>query len=208
MVFVLFSVTEILTAIFNIKKFNPDTYSVISFLFISYFGYASFWQRDIYKVAQTIPAETAPVLPPPDAVSALQNSLPQEDFHEQTKKQHIPDDYIQSVAENLHRLLIAEKPYLNSNLALDELAGMIKIHRNLLSKVINDHYKMNFFNFINKYRIEEAAEMLKSDKFMHLSIEGIAQSVGFNSKSVFNPAFKKIMGITPSEYRKKFLNQS
>jgi AraC-like DNA-binding protein len=59
--------------------------------------------------------------------------------------------------------------------------------------------------FINSYRIKEAKRMLLDASFNHLSIEGIARSVGFNSKSAFNATFKKITGMTPSFYQRSAL---
>jgi AraC-like DNA-binding protein len=58
---------------------------------------------------------------------------------------------------------------------------------------------MDFRNFINRFRVEEAQRLLKSDPEM--SILTICFEVGFNSKSTFNTAFKKISGITPRDYR-------
>jgi AraC-like DNA-binding protein len=69
--------------------------------------------------------------------------------------------------------------------------------------LINDYYNRNFFTFINEYRIEEAKNKLSDRNFDQFSIEGIAKSVGFNSKSVFNPAFRNITGLTPAEYKKQ-----
>jgi AraC-like DNA-binding protein len=53
---------------------------------------------------------------------------------------------------------------------------------------------------VNQYRVEEACKMFDDPTNKHITIEGIAQNVGFHSKSAFNSAFKKIMTVTPSEY--------
>jgi AraC-like DNA-binding protein len=55
---------------------------------------------------------------------------------------------------------------------------------------------------MNKYRAEEFVECLKDEKFKNYSIMGIANEVGFKSKSSFNTTFKKIYGVTPSEFKK------
>jgi AraC-like DNA-binding protein len=60
---------------------------------------------------------------------------------------------------------------------------------------------MNFYEFINNYRIKEAKEILKTDK--EQTISDVFLAVGFNSKSVFNTFFKKNTGMTPSEFRKQ-----
>jgi AraC-like DNA-binding protein len=68
--------------------------------------------------------------------------------------------------------------------------------------VINERLEMNYSNFINSYRIQEAKILLFAPEKIDDSILDIAYEVGFNSKAVFNRAFKKFTGMTPSEFRK------
>jgi AraC-like DNA-binding protein len=74
----------------------------------------------------------------------------------------------------------------------------ISIHD--LSYLLNEAFGMNFFRFINLYRIEEAKQLMISEKYRHLNILGIAYSAGFNSKTTFNTAFKKETGVSPSQF--------
>ena len=198
-IFVVFSLTEIITTFFDFKRFNPEVYSIISFLFISYFGFAAFGQPDIFynqeKLANSSINESKIV-----EVSAKDTVI-----IESVDQSRKPLPNSGEIGASLNGLMVSKKLYINADLTLEDLADLMGIHRNILSKVINDHYKMNFFNFVNNYRIEEAIMMFKNPEFSNLSIEGIAKTVGFNSKSVFNPAFKKQTGETPSEFRKKFL---
>jgi AraC-like DNA-binding protein len=62
---------------------------------------------------------------------------------------------------------------------------------------------MNFFNFVNKYRVEEAKLLLLNSKKEHYSILGIANEAGFSSKSAFNTTFKKVTGQTPSDFKNR-----
>jgi AraC-like DNA-binding protein len=94
-----------------------------------------------------------------------------------------------------------EKPYLKSNITLDALSESIDIPARELTAIFNGHFKMNFYEFINNYRIKEAKEILKTDK--EQTISDVFLAVGFNSKSVFNTFFKKNTGMTPSEFRKQ-----
>ncbi len=111
--------------------------------------------------------------------------------------QNIIDQY----AKKLQELLEVEKPYLNSDLTLGMLAENLSIPAHQLSQVINRSYNNNFYDLINKYRIEEAKQQLIDQEKLHYSILAIALDAGFNSKSVFNAAFKKYTGTTPSEFR-------
>jgi TolB-like protein/AraC-like DNA-binding protein/Tfp pilus assembly protein PilF len=97
----------------------------------------------------------------------------------------------------------ANKPYLDPNLSLRELAGQIDIHPNHLSWLLNQHLGMNFNVFINKYRIETFMSIARAQENNKLTIEGMAYESGFNSKTVFNTYFKKETGLTPSQYLKQ-----
>lgn len=94
-----------------------------------------------------------------------------------------------------------EKAYLNPDLSLPQLAEKLDVPSHHLSRVINDQFGVNFFNFVNKYRVEEVKAKINDPKFQNLSILGIAYDSGFNSKSAFNRVFKQMEGMTPSEYR-------
>ena len=59
---------------------------------------------------------------------------------------------------------------------------------------------MNFFEYVNYYRIKEFVELAKTDKAKTLTFFGLAQEAGFNSKTTFNKSFKKLMGSSPKEY--------
>jgi len=98
----------------------------------------------------------------------------------------------------------SEKPYLKSNITLDALSESIDIPARELTAIFNGHFKMNFYEFINNYRIKEAKEILKADK--EQTISDVYLAIGFNSKSVFNTFFKKNTGMTPTEYRKNNFN--
>jgi AraC-like DNA-binding protein len=99
------------------------------------------------------------------------------------------------------KFMDSEKPYLKSNITLDALSESIDIPARELTAIFNGHFKMNFYEFINNYRIKEAKEILKTDK--EQTISDVFLAVGFNSKSVFNTFFKKNTGMTPSEFRKQ-----
>jgi len=108
----------------------------------------------------------------------------------------------EALKEDLQRYMKAEKPYLESQLTLPQLAKQLGISPNYLSQVINEQLQMNFFDFINEYRVAEAKFLLTSDKTKNTAVINVAYGSGFNSKSAFYSAFKKHVNITPSEFRK------
>ena len=76
----------------------------------------------------------------------------------------------------------------------------LQANTNLISKVINQGFGLNFNDFINKYRVDAVCDCLDKDMQQHMTILGIALECGFNSKATFNRAFKKHVGKTPREY--------
>ena len=105
------------------------------------------------------------------------------------------------IEETLRHLMDSGKPYLNSNLTLNQLADMLSVSPHNLSEVINTRFHQNFFDFINGYRIETVKTDLMDPEKTHLKILAVAFDAGFNSKTAFNTIFKKVTGKTPSEYR-------
>ncbi len=104
--------------------------------------------------------------------------------------------------EELQKHMKIERPFLNSQLTLHELAKQLSISPNYLSQVINEQLQMNFFDFINEYRVVEAKSILSQESLKKTSIISTAYDSGFNSKSAFYAAFKKHVGTTPTEYKK------
>ncbi len=123
------------------------------------------------------------------------------------KKRNIEDDTISNNEQSLQLLrkldnyMSEEKPYLYSDISLDDISHKLNTNRSYLSKLINEHHHQNFNAFINEYRIRTARQLLAEPANNYLSIEGIGQMSGFNSKSTFFTCFKKNTGITPSYFR-------
>lgn len=104
--------------------------------------------------------------------------------------------------KKLESFMAKEKPYLNAELRLDDLAERLGFSRHHTSQIINEHYEMSFFEFINYHRIQEAAELLICSDGDSFQITEIAYQVGFNNRTSFYKSFKKEYGVTPSEFRK------
>jgi AraC-like DNA-binding protein len=98
-----------------------------------------------------------------------------------------------------------KKPYLNPELTLTDLAQSTGIPRGQLSALINEGSGDNFYDFINKYRVEQVKRFMAEPHMQHYSMLGLALEAGFKSKSTFNLIFKRFTGLTPTEYRKNLL---
>ncbi len=117
------------------------------------------------------------------------------------KKSGLTFRFSQDLKERLIYLLEEEKIYRQNNISLEILSQLLDTSRHNASQVINEHFDLNFFELINKFRINEAQEILQNDSYNNLNIIDIAYEVGFNNKVTFNKSFKKINSLTPSQYR-------
>lgn len=104
--------------------------------------------------------------------------------------------------DKLNTLMRIEKPYRHPDLSVSDLADMLGARAHVLSRVINEHHQKNFRDFVNTYRVEEFIELVNSPQYKHYTFLALAQEVGFNSKSTFNVAFKKLTQRNPREYFK------
>lgn len=91
--------------------------------------------------------------------------------------------------------------FLDSSLNIKDLSAELDIPSKLLSQVINDGYACNFFDFVNKYRIETAKLIFMNRTNEKSTIQEVMYDSGFNSKSSFNTAFKKFTNLTPTQYK-------
>lgn len=102
--------------------------------------------------------------------------------------------------EQLTQLMQKQEVYKNPELSLGELAEYLSVHPNYLSQVINEKTGQNFYQYINKLRVEAFLQVAAMPHKQHYSLLALAFESGFNSKSTFNKYFKTVMGETPSEY--------
>jgi AraC-like DNA-binding protein len=94
------------------------------------------------------------------------------------------------------------KSYFEYNLAsLSELARRLGESPHHVSQVINEKLNCNFFELLARYRIEKARKIFSEDLKNKLTVEEVSELVGYNSRTAFNNAFRKITGKTPSEFR-------
>ena len=109
---------------------------------------------------------------------------------------------------NKIKVQIAEQElFTNPKLNLRSLAMKLEVKEKELSRLINECGDVNFYQFINKYRIEKFKELILSPNAHHFTLSGLATEAGFASKSTFYDAFKKMEGMTPKQFEKS-LKQS
>jgi AraC-like DNA-binding protein len=122
---------------------------------------------------------------------------------EKYKTSALLPETVEQVLPRLTRLMEEEKLFLDPDLTLKKLSERLQVHYNHLSQIINEHLGKSFNDYINAFRIEEAKQRLADPKEARKTVLEIAYDTGFYSKSVFNTAFKKFTGMTPSQFRKE-----
>jgi AraC-like DNA-binding protein len=145
-------------------------------------GFRGILQRDVFHTIITTNLQE-PVIPVPQEII----------------KPAKPD---QALIDKLVAYMTEKKPFLDPELSLSTLAKEMKLSRSQLSQLINDGIGENFYDFINKYRVEEVKKLMADPEMVGYNLLGIAFEAGFKSKSTFNLIFKRFTGLTPTEYRK------
>ena len=169
-----------------------EALSLMMVVVIYAMGYMGMRQPRIFSYS---PATSEDATEPEVAVTELPQAAPKK-----YRKSALDADMSQALHAELKRHMDQERPFLESNLTLTDLAGQLGISPNYLSQVINEQSGCNFFDFVNAYRVETAKSLLVSAR--QTSILDIAMDAGFNSKSAFYTAFKQHTSMTPSQFRK------
>ncbi|MEQ8927937.1 MAG: helix-turn-helix domain-containing protein [Fulvivirga sp.] len=119
------------------------------------------------------------------------------------QKSGLTKDGFDSLKVRLNQYLTETKPYLNSELKVQDVAIDLNVPSYQISQVVNEGFNKTFFDLINEYRVDEFKRNLNDQSLDHLSLLGIAFESGFNSKSSFYKIFKSHTGLAPSEYKKR-----
>ena len=183
---------------------------IVTVIAIHYMGIMGLLQPPIFPV----PIHTVPIYPakeasePPAAQSSADDALDDKGPRVQSKYEHsgLTSEDLDRIATKLRQLMERDACYLQGDLALPQLAAMIGVSPNYLSQVINDRFQVNFFEFVNAYRIRRAQELLVDAAAASKTVLEIAMDCGFNSKSAFYSAFKKQVGMSPAQFRKSAPN--
>jgi len=161
------------------------------YLFAVYFiAYFSLKQGEIFAFDQ-------------QSVVEIKEIIQEEKTKATSRHARLTDSEFAALKQQLEHLMNMDKLFLNATLGLPELATKMNSSSHQISFLINEGFGENFYQFVNRYRIEEAKRLLLSEKHRHLNMLGIAYESGFNSKTTFNTTFKKLTGLSPTEYQQQ-----
>ena len=126
----------------------------------------------------------------------------------QYQKSGLSTSESKEILEHLINYMTEKKPFLDWELNLKVLADYLNTTTHKLSQAINENLEQSFYEFINKYRVEEVKRLLSEPKNSTYKIISLAYDTGFNSKSSFYTVFKKYTNKSPIEYRKQYLQNA
>jgi AraC-like DNA-binding protein len=118
------------------------------------------------------------------------------------RKSSLSDSDKEAIAKKIRYEMDTGKYFTNNLASLAGLARQLNESPHHVSQVINEKFNMSFFEMLAFYRVEHAKKIIREDKEGKMTIEELAETVGYNSKSSFNTAFRKFTSKTPSEFRK------
>lgn len=175
-----------MTALWILGKNYPLIAILVPFGYVAltlFMAYHSLNQQVIYPVSR-------PQLP--EVIEAI--TVPDKHYARLT------EDQVHILQENVHQIVTGEKLYLDPLLNLPSLSEKVSIGTHELSFVLNQGLGKNFYQYINELRVEEAKRLLTTPEFLNKDIASVAIYDGFNSKTTFYTAFKKVTGMTPKAY--------
>lgn len=178
-VFCIFAI--IITFIAYFKQLNPQTPQIYNYATLLLLVFI----MSFYGLRQKAPSKRA-----------LTDELVQTPYKNST----LSEDTKQHIRQKIMVYFEEGKAYLNPELNMNLLSEHLKIPKHQLTEVLNTTIGMNFFQFVNNYRVEAVKKML-TDPGNKYSIEAIGYECGFSSKSSFYTVFKSITGKTPVSYR-------
>ncbi len=124
----------------------------------------------------------------------------QEIMKKKYSKSSLKEEEIKSITTVLNRIMQDEKPYMNNELKLSDLASTMNISNHKLSQIINQNFRISFYDYINTFRVREVKNRLTNPRYRNWTILAIAYDAGFNSNTSFYRIFKKNTGMTPAVF--------
>ncbi len=146
---------------------------------------------------------------PPERSGVRRKEAANEPDHPESKEEDrssiLSPEQERLYAIHIEKFMDKETPFLLPGFSLNDMAEQLEIPRHQLSACINQHFQVNFNDFINERRVRYILEKMPSEKWTKLTIEGVGMEAGFNSRSSFYNAFKKFAGMNPSAFRQSIL---
>ena len=153
--------------------------------------------RHLYeKNVQLLDVKVTAEQPASHSIDKQEDSAPK---YQSQLDQESKDRLFERIKNVMDDIAIICKP----DFSLQQLAVQVGSNYKYVSQVVNERYGKSFKQVLNEQRVREACRILNDpNQSAHLTIEAIAANLGFNSRSNFTVTFKRITGISPSDFMK------
>jgi len=126
---------------------------------------------------------------------------------EATYRTMINPQMMDVLKEKILNIIVMQKKYKDKDYSAKQLAADLSTNTRYISAVVNVKFHMNYTSFINKFRIEEAMDILVDKRYQDLNMEEVSDMVGFSNRQSFYASFYRLMNMTPKEYRRQHFVQ-
>ena len=117
----------------------------------------------------------------------------------------ISSETFDKLKEQLLQLMVVEKKYRDRHFTAKKLAEALHTNTRYVSIVLNVRYHLNYSQFVNRLRIEEAMALLADKRYAGLRMDEISDMVGFANRQSFCRAFQLSTGVTPRQYQANYI---
>lgn len=143
-----------------------------------------------------------------EPVQAQESSELERNTEPQKQMIYLNEEQLQRVTSCLEPYIKEHKPYLIKGITISEIARETGLSSRLISAYLNQHLETNFYEYMNRFRVEHIVLYMNKEDLKILTLEAIAENVGFNNRTSFVNAVKKNFGMTPSQYISAILNNN
>jgi AraC-like DNA-binding protein len=125
-----------------------------------------------------------------------------EELREKYQKVKVDEAECEDIVKRMKEYLECERVYTNADLKMKDLADVLHLSAPKLSQIFNLYLGENYYDFINRYRLDEFKRLIEAGEYKRFTITALSEQCGFK-KSNFFSTFRKVEGLTPAEYLKK-----
>ncbi len=127
--------------------------------------------------------------------------------HAATYRTNISPAVMDELQGKILQVLLIQKKYRDKEYSAKRLANDLGTNSRYISAVINLKFHVNYATLVNTYRVEEAMSILVDKRYLGLTMEQVADMVGFSNRQSFYAAFYKLKDCTPRDYKINYLEQ-
>jgi len=127
--------------------------------------------------------------------------IKQEESGQKYQRVKIDEQECADIVGRMKKHIEADKLYTNTDLKMKDLADMLHLSPSKLSQVFNLYLNENYYDFINRYRLNEFKRLIETGEYKRYTITALSERCGFKKSSFFS-TFRKVEGMTPAEYLK------